>query len=171
MFEILLIVLYTAVVIVALLLIGVILIQPSKSGGFGGSFGGVGESVFGAHAISHLSRLTVVLISLFFILTLLLAVITSHRAKDKSVAELNAIDGIECLPTDGTFYVFPNVEKLIARLDGINNDLAFSDYLIEKAGVALVPGSAFGSEGHIRISIATSMENLKNALQRIKQAI
>ena len=91
MFEILLIVLYTAVVIVALLLIGVILIQPSKSGGFGGSFGGVGESVFGAHAISHLSRLTVVLISLFFILTLLLAVITSHRAKEKSVAELNAI--------------------------------------------------------------------------------
>ena len=65
----------------------------------------------------------------------------------------------------------PNIEKLLARLDGIDNDLAFSDYLIEKAGVALVPGSAFGSEGHIRISIATSMENLKNALQRIKQAI
>lgn len=89
--SVLLIVLYTAVVIVALLLIGVILIQPSKSGGFGGSFGGVGESVFGAHAMGHLSRLTVVLISLFFILTLLLAVITSHRAKEKSVAELNAI--------------------------------------------------------------------------------
>ena len=67
--------------------------------------------------------------------------------------------------------MFPNIEKLLARLDGIDNDLAFSDYLIEKAGVALVPGSAFGSEGHIRISIATSMENLKNALQRIKQAI
>jgi len=93
------------------------------------------------------------------------------KRHDFVVAELNAIDGIECLPTDGTFYVFPNVEKLIARLDGIDNDLAFSDYLIEKAGVALVPGSAFGSEGHIRISIATSMENLKNALQRIKQAI
>ncbi|MHB9138987.1 MAG: preprotein translocase subunit SecG [Victivallaceae bacterium] len=89
--SVLLIVLYTAVVIVALLLIGVILIQPSKSGGFGGSFGGVGESVFGAHAVGHLSRLTVVLISLFFVLTLLLAVITSHRAKEKSVAELNAV--------------------------------------------------------------------------------
>jgi aspartate aminotransferase len=63
------------------------------------------------------------------------------------------------------------VEKLIARLDGINNDLEFSDYLIEKAGVALVPGSAFGTEGHIRISIATSMDNLKNALARIKAAI
>ena len=87
------------------------------------------------------------------------------------VAELNSIDGVECLETDGTFYVFPNVEKLIARLDGINNDLEFSDYLIEKAGVALVPGSAFGSEGHIRISIATSMANLEKALARIKLAI
>jgi aspartate aminotransferase len=87
------------------------------------------------------------------------------------VAELNTIDGVECLETDGTFYVFPNVEKLIARLDGINNDLEFSDYLIEKAGVALVPGSAFGTEGHIRISIATSMDNLKNALARIKAAV
>ncbi len=93
------------------------------------------------------------------------------KRHDYVVAELNSIDGVECLETDGTFYVFPNVEKLIARLDGINNDLEFSDYLIEKAGVALVPGSAFGSEGHIRISIATSMANLQNALERIKKAI
>ena len=91
MIDTLLVVLYTAVVIIALLLIGLILIQPSKSGGFGGTFGGVGESVFGAYAGSHLSRLTVILISLFFILTLMLAVITSHRAKDKSVAEVNII--------------------------------------------------------------------------------
>jgi len=93
------------------------------------------------------------------------------KRHDYVVAELNSIEGIECLETDGTFYVFPNIEKLIARLEGINNDLEFSDYLIEKAGVALVPGSAFGSEGHIRISIATSMSNLQNALERIKQAI
>jgi len=93
------------------------------------------------------------------------------KRHDYVVAELNTIDGVECLETDGTFYVFPNVEKLIARLDGINNDLEFSDYLIEKAGVALVPGSAFGSPGHIRISIATSMANLQNALERIKKAI
>ncbi|MEY3786568.1 MAG: hypothetical protein RIQ94_2065 [Pseudomonadota bacterium] len=93
------------------------------------------------------------------------------KRHDYVVAELNSIEGIECLETDGTFYVFPNVQKLIDRLDGINNDLEFSDYLIEKAGVALVPGSAFGSEGHIRISIATSMANLQNALERIKKAI
>ena len=93
------------------------------------------------------------------------------KRHDFVVAELNTIDGVECVPTDGTFYVFPNVEKLLARLDGIDDDLAFSDYLIEKAGVALVPGSAFGTAGHIRLSIATSMDNLKTALERIKQAI
>jgi len=90
---------------------------------------------------------------------------------DYVVAELNSINGIACLETDGTFYVFPNVEKLISQLDNINNDLEFSEYLIEKAGVALVPGSAFGCPGHIRISIATSMKNLQGALERIKKAI
>lgn len=92
------------------------------------------------------------------------------KRHDFVVGELNKIDGIECLPTDGTFYVFPNVEKLLAKLDGINDDLEYAEYLIEKAGVALVPGSAFGAPGHIRISIATSMSNLENALTRIKQA-
>lgn len=93
------------------------------------------------------------------------------KRHDYVVAELNSIVGIECIATDGTFYVFPNVQGLIDRLDGIDDDLGFSEYLIEKAGVALVPGSAFGSPGHIRISIATSMENLKNAMERIKKAI
>ena len=93
------------------------------------------------------------------------------KRHDYVVAELNSIEGIDCLPTDGTFYVFPNVEKLLARLDGIEDDLAFAEYLIEQAGVALVPGSAFGCPGHIRISIATSMTHLQNAMQRIKQAV
>ena len=93
------------------------------------------------------------------------------KRHDYVVAELNTIEGIECLATDGTFYVFPNVEKLLERMDGIEDDLQFAEYLIEKAGVALVPGSAFGCPGHIRISIATSMSNLENALQRIKQAV
>lgn len=93
------------------------------------------------------------------------------KRHDFVVDELNSIDGIECLPTDGTFYVFPCVEKLLQKLDGISDDLQFAEYLIETAGVALVPGSAFGCPGHIRISIATSMTNLENALSRIKQAI
>lgn len=88
---------------------------------------------------------------------------------DYVVAALNTIEGIECLPTDGTFYVFPNVEKLMAKL-GHADDLQFAEFLIEN-GVALVPGSAFGCPGHIRISIATSMSNLENAIKRIKAAI
>jgi len=98
-------------------------------------------------------------------------VLNLKKRHDYVVAELNSIDGVDCLETDGTFYVFPNVEKLIARLDNIDDDLGFSEYLIEEAGVALVPGSAFGTPGHIRISIATSMANLQNALERIKKAI
>ncbi len=93
------------------------------------------------------------------------------KRHDFVVKELNTMDGIECISSDGTFYVFPNVEKLINKLDGIEKDLDFAEYLIEKAGVAIVPGSAFGCPGHMRISIATSMENLENALKRIKQAI
>jgi aspartate aminotransferase len=93
------------------------------------------------------------------------------KRHDYVVEELNTIEGVECISSDGTFYVFPNVAKLINKLDGINNDLDFAEFLIEKAGVALVPGTAFGCPGHIRISIATSMENLEKAIDRIKQAI
>ncbi len=96
--------------------------------------------------------------------------IAFKQRHDVVVELLNQIEGIECIATDGTFYVFPNVEKLLTRL-GIENDLDFAEFLIEKAGVALVPGSAFGCPGHIRISIATSMDNLVNAIARIKAAI
>ncbi len=92
------------------------------------------------------------------------------KRHDFVVDELNNIPGIDCLSTDGTFYVFPNIEKLLDNLPDIADDLAFAEFLIEKAGVALVPGTAFGSPGHIRISIATSMENLENALARINKA-
>jgi len=86
---------------------------------------------------------------------------------DFVVEGLNRIPGVECLPTDGTFYVFPRVQGMIERLDGVNNDLELAEYLIEQAGVALVPGSAFGLGGHVRISIATSRANLEKALERI----
>jgi len=90
---------------------------------------------------------------------------------DFVVDALNAIEGIDCLPTDGTFYVFPNVQQVIDRLNEIKDDIALSEYFIEHAGVAFVPGSAFGCSGHIRLSIATSMDNLKTALARIKNFI
>jgi len=84
---------------------------------------------------------------------------------------LNAIEGISCLPSDGTFYSFPDVRGFIEKVTGVNNDVQLSEYLIEKAGVALVPGSAFGSPGYIRISFATSLDVLKDALDRIENVI
>ena len=90
---------------------------------------------------------------------------------DYVVERLNNMPGVECLSTDGTFYVFPSVTGLIAAIDGVNDDLELAEYLIENAGVALVPGAAFGLGGHARISIATSMENLSTALDRIEAAI
>ncbi len=90
---------------------------------------------------------------------------------DYVVERLNRMPGVECLPTDGTFYVFPKVQGMIERIAGVNNDLDLAEHLIEKAGVALVPGSAFGLGGYVRISIATSRENLEGALDRLEGAL
>jgi aspartate aminotransferase len=90
---------------------------------------------------------------------------------DYVVGRLNRIPGVNCLPADGTFYLFPNVQTLVDRLPGVGNDLELAEYLIEKAGVALVPGTAFGLGGHIRLSIATSMANLEKALDRFEAAV
>ncbi|MCB1903837.1 MAG: pyridoxal phosphate-dependent aminotransferase [Gammaproteobacteria bacterium] len=90
---------------------------------------------------------------------------------DRVVDRLNKLPGVECLPTDGTFYLFPKIEAALERIDGVNNDLQLAEYLIERAGVALVPGSAFGLSGHLRLSIATSMENLTNALDRMEKVL
>ena len=81
MFDVVSTILYVAVVLIALLLICLVLIQPSKGGGFGSAFGGIGESVFGAQAMSQLAKVTVVMLTLFFVLTLILAVMTGHRTK------------------------------------------------------------------------------------------
>lgn len=88
---------------------------------------------------------------------------------DYVVDALNQIPGMDCLATDGTFYVFPSAQGVIERL-GLPNDLALAELLIEN-GVALVPGSAFGCEGNIRLSIATSMANLQKALGRMQAAL
>ena len=88
---------------------------------------------------------------------------------DYVVDRLNNIPGIECLPADGTFYVFPNIAGMLKNMSDVKSDLELAELLIEKAGVALVPGTAFGSPNHMRISIATSMENLKEAIDRIEK--
>lgn len=90
---------------------------------------------------------------------------------DVVVAQLNNIDGVDCIPVDGTFYVFPNFAKVIDRLPGINNDVDLAEYLLSEAGVAAVPGSAFGTPGHLRLSFATSLNILEDAIARIKKAV
>jgi len=92
------------------------------------------------------------------------------------VDTLNKIPGVKCLPSGGAFYAFADVREAITALHKkgtINaaNDIAISNYLLEKAEVAVVPGSAFGLEGYIRLSFATSMQNLEKALARIATAL
>ena len=84
---------------------------------------------------------------------------------------LNAMQGVECLPSDGTFYSFPSFQAVIERLEGIDDDVQLAQLILEKAEVALVPGSAFGLSGHLRLSYATDMASLEKALARIKQII
>ncbi|MDF1829266.1 pyridoxal phosphate-dependent aminotransferase [Cycloclasticus pugetii] len=90
---------------------------------------------------------------------------------DYVVEQLNQIDGISCISSDGTFYCFPDFNAILNRMDSIDNDVDLAEYILEKAGVALVPGSAFGLNGHMRISIATSMDNLVNAMDRIAKLL
>ena len=79
--------------------------------------------------------------------------------------------GITALSTDGTFYVFPDISGVIENMPGINDDLEFAEALLNHKGVAVVPGSAFGLKNHMRLSIATSETNLRNALARIAEFI
>ena len=90
---------------------------------------------------------------------------------DFVVDRLNAMNGVKCLPSDGTFYAFADFRDVISSRDGISNDLELADYLLNEAKVALVPGSAFGADGYMRLSYATSMENLDQALTRIESAL
>jgi len=84
------------------------------------------------------------------------------------VESLNDIDGIECPLSRGAFYSFPRVQGLIDRL-GLKDDVEFSTYCLEKISLALVPGSAFGASGYVRLSFATSMDNLKLAIKRLSK--
>ena len=92
------------------------------------------------------------------------------------VDALNKISGVKCIKAGGAFYAFPDTRLAIAKLHergAINaaTDVALSEYLLENGGVAVVPGSAFGSEGYIRLSFATSIDNLKQAMERLAKAL
>ncbi len=92
------------------------------------------------------------------------------RRRQVVLAGLAEIPGFSCAPPFGAFYAFPDIREALAAT-GIADSQEFARFLIQEAQVAMVPGAAFGLEGFIRLSYATSMENLKRGLERIKRAV
>jgi aspartate aminotransferase len=86
------------------------------------------------------------------------------------IPAINAIEGVCCAPPDGAFYIFPEVKSYFGR-GGVRDSQTLADYLLDEARVAVVPGSAFGSDDHVRISYATSMERLQEGVRRIDSAL
>ena len=103
--------------------------------------------------------------------------VTAFKERHAYVVDrFNAMPGLKCIKAGGAFYAFPDARAAIASLHKAGkisaaNDMAFAEYLLESFDVAVVPGSAFGAEGYFRISFATSMDNLRNALDRIEKAL
>jgi len=97
--------------------------------------------------------------------------VTAFKSRHDYLLEaLNSLPGVKCLPSDGTFYAFPDMSEAQQAL-GCADDVALAELFLNDAGVALVPGSAFGSPGHMRLSYATSMEMLQSAIQRISDRL
>ena len=97
--------------------------------------------------------------------------VAAYRARhDFLIPELNQIPGFECRPGEGTFYAFPRVVDAMKNLK-LATDADLASYLIKEADVAVVPGSAFGAEGYLRLSFACSLETLAEAVERIKRAV
>ena len=84
---------------------------------------------------------------------------------------LSRLKGVRYLPAQGTFYAFPDIGDALKAVDGVTNDIEMAEYLLNEAGVAVVPGSAFGAPGHMRLSFATSMQNLTQALDRLEKVL
>ena len=94
--------------------------------------------------------------------------------RDFMVEKINSIENLSCLNPQGAFYVMVNISKLIGKtINGkvINNSIDFADYLLDDAKVAVVPGIGFGNDNYIRLSYATSLDNIKEGLNRIEKAI
>jgi len=95
----------------------------------------------------------------------------AFRARHEYIVQaLNTLPGVSCRPASGAFYAFADVSQAIKAL-GLKDDNEFASYLINKVGVAVVPGSGFGAPGHMRISFACSRQTLENAVQRMRQAL
>jgi len=89
---------------------------------------------------------------------------------DFVVAALNALPGVSCLPSQGAFYGFPDMKEAMRRMN-LKDDIELSNKLLYDVGVAVVPGSAFGAPGHVRLSYATSMAQLEEAMRRMAIAL
>jgi aspartate aminotransferase len=89
---------------------------------------------------------------------------------DYVVKALNELPGVECIESDGTFYAFPSFKGAM-EATGCTTDVEFAEKMLIEAEVALVPGSAFGTPGHMRLSYATSMQNLETAIARLAKAL
>ncbi|MBL8267820.1 pyridoxal phosphate-dependent aminotransferase [Steroidobacter sp.] len=89
---------------------------------------------------------------------------------DFTVAGLNKLPGVTCLEGAGTFYAFAHVEQAM-KIVGVKDDNAFAEHLLIHGGVAVVPGSGFGAPNHMRLSFATSMKNLEEALKRMERTL
>lgn len=102
--------------------------------------------------------------------------VEAFRERHRYVVDsLNALPGVRCAASGGAFYAFPDMRQAISRLHAEGRlpaptDLALTEYLLEH-GVAVVPGSAFGAEGYVRLSFATSLDNLQRALERMANAL
>ena len=97
-----------------------------------------------------------------------------EKRKNFIVDRLNEIPGIRCFNPQGAFYVFPNVSKLLGKKHAgleIRNSIDFTQFLLEEAKVAVVPGVEFGADDYVRISYATSMEEIKKGVDRIEKAV
>ncbi|MGH7889555.1 MAG: pyridoxal phosphate-dependent aminotransferase [Thermodesulfobacteriota bacterium] len=97
-----------------------------------------------------------------------------EKRKNYIVERLNEIPGLKCFNPQGAFYAFPNISKFFGRKHNgkeIINSIDFTEFLLEEAKVAVVPGVEFGSDKHIRISYATSMEEIKKGVDRMEKAL
>jgi aspartate aminotransferase len=93
-----------------------------------------------------------------------------RKRRDFVVPRLRRIAGVTCNVPEGAFYAYPNISCALGR-HGINSTLDFADRLLKESSVAVVPGEAFGTDAHIRISYATSMGELERGLDRLQQFI
>jgi aspartate aminotransferase len=93
-----------------------------------------------------------------------------ERRAEYMLERLNKIRGVTCVQPTGAFYAFPNISEACRNL-GVQGSLEFSAAVLEKANVALVPGVAFGCDDNVRLSFATSMEQIQKGLDRLESLL